>query len=393
MASNFQSGKNICYLVTKKHFGQFVVIVIIFYILYICADRLKASGINKHFKKTRRNATVISSSGQENLPTVDSASDGNLNEPPPVDCVRGVPCMYPENVDFRIILLSYNRYKSLEKTLACLQDIQLNKNTKASLEIWIDRSKDGKVDKKTETVARNFKWTAGQTRVNVQKQHAGIHGQWIYTWAPREGVKEIAVIIEDDISVSPYIYAWLKTVRDHYGDDLSIMGYSLQSEGVMAMAGLKSGHAMNKIVPKTAPVFAYTLVGSWGFAPHPKIWPKFQKWFSEVGKDKSFKPYIPNFLASDWFKQFERVGKQDSMWTIWFIYYSNINHLFCVYNNLAAFLDKPNVLLSNNRKEAGLHYGGKGRDLSVNLLRYWNTTFENLPKTIKKYDLKTKLVN
>jgi len=42
-------------------------------------------------------------------------------------------------------------------------------------------------------------------------------GQWIDTWRPRDNSDaELGLILEDDISVSPYAYRWLRAVHRAY---------------------------------------------------------------------------------------------------------------------------------------------------------------------------------
>ena len=76
--------------------------------------------------------------------------------------------------------------------------------------------KKGEFDVKTLDVARTFNWTRGLTRVHVQQSHVGIRGQWIDSWRPRADSTEVGLILEDDISVSPFVYRWLKAVHRQY---------------------------------------------------------------------------------------------------------------------------------------------------------------------------------
>jgi len=97
-------------------------------------------------------------------------------------CQPGRPCVYSDEVNLRVIVLTYNRSKSLLKLLASLEDLELD-GDRAVMEIWIDRDKRaGQVDNATLTVVTSFKWSRGPTRVHVQKKHVGIYGQWIDTW-------------------------------------------------------------------------------------------------------------------------------------------------------------------------------------------------------------------
>ena len=85
------------------------------------------------------------------------------------------------------------------------------------MEIWIDRSKkDGKIDPTTYLVAKNFTFKYGDVRIHNHTRHVGLYGQWFGTWHPDPESKEIAVFLEDDVSVSPFFYRWLKNVHKKY---------------------------------------------------------------------------------------------------------------------------------------------------------------------------------
>jgi len=99
-------------------------------------------------------------------------------------CEPGTPCVYPDQVHLRLIVITFNRASSLLKLLNSLDDLELD-GDRAALEIWIDRDKKtGKVDNETVNAAKSFKWSRGPTRVHVQKKHVGIYGQWIDVWRP-----------------------------------------------------------------------------------------------------------------------------------------------------------------------------------------------------------------
>jgi len=82
-------------------------------------------------------------------------------------CVTGTPCTYPDEVDFRVIVLTLNRTQSLSLLLRSVDTLILDGN-RAALEIWIDRDRHNNVDQQTLQVATEFSWKAGPTRVHVQ---------------------------------------------------------------------------------------------------------------------------------------------------------------------------------------------------------------------------------
>jgi len=53
-------------------------------------------------------------------------------------------------------------------------------------------------------------------------------GQWIDTWRPRDDSDaELGLILEDDISASPYAYRWLRAVHRAYRNRTDFVGSSL----------------------------------------------------------------------------------------------------------------------------------------------------------------------
>lgn len=142
-----------------------------------------------------------------------------------------------------------------------------------AVEIWIDRDKRNVVDEPTLLAARSFRWRQGTARVHAHRQHVGIYGQWMATWRPRDGrTSEMALLIEDDLTLSPFAYRWLRAARRFYAERRDLAGFTLQSEGLIRATG-------GPLSPPPAAVgaaFLYALIGSWGFAPRPDVWIAFQ---------------------------------------------------------------------------------------------------------------------
>jgi hypothetical protein len=51
-------------------------------------------------------------------------------------------------------------------------------------------------------------------------------------WPHREDVKEIAVIFEDDVTVSPFFYRYLKVVHAKYDSSPNINSVALQCSAI-----------------------------------------------------------------------------------------------------------------------------------------------------------------
>lgn len=84
-----------------------------------------------------------------------------------VVCVTGHPCTYPDVVDLRVIVLTFNRAVSLSKLLRSLDTLVLD-GSRAVLEIWIDRGRNNDIDQRTLEAASAFIWRCGPTRVHIQ---------------------------------------------------------------------------------------------------------------------------------------------------------------------------------------------------------------------------------
>ena len=96
-----------------------------------------------------------------------------------------------------------------------------------------------------------------------------------------------------------------------------------------------------------------------------------------------------------WYQAFEREGRADTMWTMWFIYYTNKNNLYCVYNNLPTKLQRSDVRIGIHRQENGLHSHGKALNNSHMLLQTWEQSYVALSSFVSKieFDGKTMVIN
>jgi len=139
----------------KKRAAYFVlcIFVAIFVITFLYHNDDKATKTISHYIKT--------TSAWQGPPT------SNSNYSNVVKCVTGTPCTYPDVVDLRVIVITYQRPVSLLKCLRSLNTLVVDGN-RAALEIWIDRDRKKGVDQRTLEEASVFKWTVGPTRVHVQ---------------------------------------------------------------------------------------------------------------------------------------------------------------------------------------------------------------------------------
>ena len=226
---------------------------------------------------------------------------------------------YDYEVALRVIVLAFNRPKSLHKCLLSLSRVDFL-NDSVSVHVWLDRHNvTGKVDEATYNVAKTFNFLHGAYHVHVQPSHAGIQAQWINTWRPNINSNEIAVILEDDLTVSKFFWLWLKRAHEAYDARKDISGYGLSHPGISHLAGLTLD------VPSVHNVFLYKVICTWGFSPHRDSWREFQKWFYESEQDNSFQPLVPDILPTRWFLEEAQSGRQKELWEMWHIYFTH-NH-------------------------------------------------------------------
>lgn len=230
--------------------------------------------------------------------------------------------------DLRIIVIVYDRAHSMLRLLNSLNKAQYG-NDSVKLEVWIDRSVNGTVDQLTLKGAENFKFYHGEYEIKTHPKHVGIIGQWLSTWRVWRNSTEIAVVLEDDLTVSPFFYKYLKIVHAKYDQNPIINGYALQGLSIKHNTGSPDWLEG----PKDDIVFAYPVLGTWGFSPSTRNWADFIDWFNEVYKDKDFEPYVPGNVVTLWYKDFKRQGKAGGVWSIWHIYYAWKKEEYTIYPN------------------------------------------------------------
>ena len=235
-----------------------------------------------------------------------------------------------EQVDLRIVVLVYKRASSLKRLMGSL-NYALYDGDKVIVEVWIDRSKIGVIDDETFQTATNFTFRHGRYFVNCHSAHVGIFGQWLYAWKSEPNSSEIVLILEDDLTVSPYFYRWLKLVHKKYDGAENINGYTLQGVSIK-----HSGESGMIDVSKDNTVYLYPVIGTWGFSPNKRNWYKFIEWFSNTFPNDNFHPLVPGNVVTDWYRTFLKSGQSETMWSIWHIYYAWMCQEYTVYPNFAG---------------------------------------------------------
>ncbi|CAH1781485.1 unnamed protein product, partial [Owenia fusiformis] len=281
----------------------------------------------------------------------------------------------------RLIVLTLNRADSLKKCLNSINEANYI-GFQVILDIWIDRSTEMEVDQDTLETAQKFNFIHGEKIVHVHKEHVGLYGQWINTWTPDPAMREIGLILEDDVDLSVHFLHWLKQANAIYGRDPRISGISLST----IYPDMLAASARYLAVQSEFNHYLYKISGTWGFSPNPHHWSKFQKWFHEIRKNATFKPYVENLHQTDAYQRLEEKGKEGSMWSMWWIYYMHTHGLHCVFPNLP-----DGQVFAQHRQERGLHYNRQRDTWEDHLVKQWNISYIDFFGPVPKYDYKGRM--
>ena len=295
--------------------------------------------------------------------------------------MESVPNSTKDEVDFRIIVITYNKTVSVMKCLNALQDLELD-GDKAVIDVFLDRGNDGDIHQPTLKSVTKLKWGKGPVNVHQQKEHVGNAGQWIDTWQPRPDSKEIAVILEDNVDLSKYGYRWLKAVHRKYGGLPYVGGISLHEGSIPGMDQLPNSL-----------VFLHAILGTHGFAPVAEHWHDFRLWYHKRRMNPYFHPYVDaNPVSTNWFKNSELNKSLESMWSQWYIRFAYDNDLFTVYPNIQRHFQvlqqdavPSNTYLAYHRQEAELHYASERPSSEQTLISKWHKHFVDFPNEPKLY--------
>ena len=297
------------------------------------------------------------------------------------------PFKYSQRVDFRAIVLTFNRPKSLEILLESLQGIETDGDT-ISIEIWIDRNSKNEVHNETLEAAIKFSKLNNHTKIHLHPHYVGLYGQWLFTYSTKHlmpGEEEIVLFLEDDLTLSKYSYRWLKKVHGQYQHHSDYLGTGLRH--------LDTTFPLRTTIPENETVFMYRIFPTHGFSPKIAVWNNFQKWFLSHFDRKTFKPYVPNIKPTKWYKTFEKNNKTRTMWSIWFLYYSYAEQLFAVYLNNNFYTNylnsSSNFCFSVHREETGLHFRKTNASTTgenCKLIETWSDDFVQFPNVTSKFD-------
>ena len=126
----------------------------------------------------------------------------------------------------QIIVIAYNRTKSLKRLLDSIATAKYS-NKNIELVISIDGIKNHEVVK----ISEEFDWKYGCKYIIVQKQNLGLK-KHILLACDNAALKGDFIVLEDDLSVSPYYYQYAVSALNYFRYDIAIAGVSLYSYAI-----------------------------------------------------------------------------------------------------------------------------------------------------------------
>lgn len=231
-----------------------------------------------------------------------------------------------------IVVIAFNRLKSLERLLKSLNKLKIDSNEKITLYISIDRAtKDDKENQKVVEYAKKFEWTLGEKIINYRDKNMGLKKHILECGKLTEIYQNI-IVLEDDIIVSPLMYEYAKQVIRFYKNEDRIAGFGLYSFQRNPANNLPFYPLNNG-----TDIYFMQYACSWGQIWTRDRWEEFYNWYLEnKNKDFSSDPRIPTNV--------KKWGEKS--WLKYHVIYTILKDKYFVY---------PQIGFTSNFTEKGTH--------------------------------------
>ena len=257
-----------------------------------------------------------------------------------------------------IVISGGMRTESCVRLLASLERAS-NEGDRVDVDVWLEPQKDHAPG--FLTAVRRMPWSHGAFRVMAWENHAGLRTQWIDTWAASlhasgqrltPTTPEVAIILEDDLEVSPFYWRWLKAAHTFYAAEDRLAGFTLErARTCEAFCGDLEGGPTR--------FFGYRLVGTWGWSPKPAHMTRFRTWYHTL--PSNYNPLVNTIIRSKWYSERVRAGQAERMWTMHHVKYADLHpDAYTLY----VKLDGRQALVTNH-EEPGLNYGGNKYNVTL----------------------------
>lgn len=271
---------------------------------------------------------------------------------------------HPRSADsFLIIILTQQRYWSLHRLLISINEANYD-NHSVHLKIIVDFD-SSRNHNKTIQVAEKFNFDHGTKTILINAERKGLQYSWFHAWDPLAD-DERAVIIEDDMEMSPFWFVWLQKAWRTYSNRLDLGGISLQRQRLRASDG-------KSVIKNIDEPFLYKIPGSFGFSPNARFWKPFLRWVRTVNL-KTTDIDVPGTVTTSWIPE-----ERNKAWSIFYIWWCWKHQLYTLY------VHSPNGALIGHWAEPGVHASGRP-SRNDNLLFRSEKILEMFPQKLLHYD-------
>ena len=227
-----------------------------------------------------------------------------------------------------IVISAFDRPRSLNRLLRSIESAIFLSN-----DIPLVISIDGGGNEEVVQIAEEFAWKHGSKRILNHTENLGLK-QHIISCGDLSAEYGSVIILEDDLTVSPYFYDFANSASKEYGDTHEVAGISLYAYKV-------SENGFEPFYPAEdgKDLYLMQVASSWGQLWTRSQWTGFKTWLDEGAIcQKKLPEYLDDWSDRSWKKEFIRYLVQTDKWFVF-----------------------PRVSLTTNHEDPGVHGFGKGR--------------------------------
>lgn len=237
-----------------------------------------------------------------------------------------------------IVVVGYNRLKSIQRLLKSLIDAQYPSN-----DIPLVISVDCSGCEELYDYVRNFYWPYGEKYVIIHEKRLGLK-EHIFSCGDLTQYFKAIILLEDDLFASPCFYDYVAQTVEKYGDDERVAEISLYTNERNGYVGLPFSNLQNGL-----DVFLRQAVSSWGQCWTPAMWGAFRDWCRNNDTEEKIKQADMPSTIKGW----------DRAWSKYYYAYLLDTNRYVIY---------PNVSLTTNFSDVGEHSGVTNANEQVSLM-------------------------
>ena len=173
-----------------------------------------------------------------------------------------------------IVVAVYNRPDCLQRLLVSLDRAHYPDH----VEVPLILSLEGGADEACERLAEDFEWRVGPKRIIRQQNHLGLR-QHIMACAAQSKASGAALILEDDLILSPYFYQFARETTLRYQTERKVASIGLYSYRINEFC-----HYPFEPIPDQWDAFFMQVPCSWGQVFLGHAWQDFENFLQREGE-------------------------------------------------------------------------------------------------------------